>query len=55
VCGDGGRRYGLLQLSDKAGDADFNEREELILALVSVVGAALDAVREAHAHGGPAS
>jgi GAF domain-containing protein len=51
VCGDGGRKYGLLQLSDKTGDSDFDERdEELILELVAVVGAALDAVREAHAH-----
>jgi GAF domain-containing protein len=56
VCGDGGRKYGLLQLSDKAGDADFDERdEELILELVAVVGAALDAVREAHTHDRPAS
>jgi hypothetical protein len=29
VCGDGGRKYGLLQLSDKAGDADFDEREPI--------------------------
>lgn len=49
VCSDGGRKYGLLQLSDKTGGADFDERdEELILQLVAVVGAALDAVREAH-------
>lgn len=51
VCGDGGRRYGLLQLSDKANGADFDERdEELVLELVAVVGAALDAVRAAHTH-----
>jgi GAF domain-containing protein len=52
VCGDGGRTYGLLQLSDKASGADFDDHdEELILELVSVVGAALDAVGEAHAQG----
>ena len=50
VCGEGGRTYGLLQLSDKSGGADFDERdEELVLELVSVVGAALDALRAAHA------
>jgi hypothetical protein len=55
VCGNGGRKYGLLQLSDKIGGADFDDRdEELVLQLVAVVGTALDAVREAHAHARPA-
>jgi GAF domain-containing protein len=50
VCGEGGRTYGLLQLSDKADGADFDERdEELVVELVGVVGAALDALRAAHA------
>jgi len=52
VCDDSGQTYGLLQLSDKAGGAEFDEHdEELILELVSVVGAALDAVRGAYAEG----
>jgi GAF domain-containing protein len=51
VCGEGGRSYGLLQLSDKAEGADFDRRDEdLVLELVAVVGAALDALRAAHAH-----
>jgi GAF domain-containing protein len=50
VCGEGGHTYGLLQLSDKTGGADFDERDEqLVLELVAVVGAALDALRAAHA------
>jgi len=54
VCGEDGRTYGLLQLSDKAGDADFDQHdEELILELVSIVGAALDAVCVAHANRRP--
>jgi GAF domain-containing protein len=52
VCGEGGHTYGLLQLSDKAGGADFDVRdEELVLELVALVGAALDAVRVAHGRG----
>jgi len=49
VVGDGGHTYGLLQLSDKADGADFDERDEaLVLELVAVVGGALDAIRTAH-------
>jgi hypothetical protein len=46
ICGDGGYRYGLLQLSDKRGDADFTEEDEVRLRELShLVGAALDALR----------
>jgi GAF domain-containing protein len=46
VCGDGGRNYGLLQLSDKAGGADFSaEDEDRIRELAAFAGAALDALR----------
>jgi GAF domain-containing protein len=49
VCGEGGRQYGLLQLSDKAGGADFTaEDEERIRELAAFVGATLDALRVAH-------
>jgi GAF domain-containing protein len=49
VCGDGGYRYGLLQLSDKGGDADFTEEDEVRLReLAELVGAALDALRLSH-------
>src|ERR671935_2689637 len=38
VCGEGGRNYGLLQLSDKAGGADFTaEDEERIRELAAFV------------------
>jgi hypothetical protein len=38
--------YGLLQLSDKHGDADFTEEDEVRLRELShLVGAALDALR----------
>jgi GAF domain-containing protein len=48
VCGEGGRNYGLLQLSDKAGDAEFTtEDEDRILELAAFAGAALDALRAA--------
>jgi hypothetical protein len=50
VCGDGGYRYGLLQLSDKRGGAEFTEEDEVRLReLGALVGAALDALRLAHA------
>jgi GAF domain-containing protein len=46
ICGDGGYRYGLLQLSDKRAEADFSEEDEVSLReLAHLVGAALDALR----------
>jgi hypothetical protein len=49
VCGDGGYRYGLLQLSDKGGDAEFTEDDALrIRELADLIGAALDALRLSH-------
>jgi GAF domain-containing protein len=49
ICGDGGYRYGLLQLSDKRDGADFTEEDALRLQeLAELVGAALDALRFAH-------
>jgi GAF domain-containing protein len=48
VCGENGRRYGLLQLSDKAGGADFTEDDsESIRDLAALVGDTLDALRSA--------
>jgi GAF domain-containing protein len=49
VCGEGGHRYGLLQLSDKAAAANFTEEDGLRLGeLAQLVGAALDALRLTH-------
>jgi GAF domain-containing protein len=49
VCGDGDYRYGLLQLSDKGGGADFTEEDGLrIRELADLIGAALDALRLSH-------
>jgi GAF domain-containing protein len=46
VCGDGGRAYGLLQLSDKRGGRDFDEADETnIHELAALIGEALDALR----------
>ena len=46
VCGEDGRRYGLLQLSDKSGGADFTaEDEERIRELAAFAGATLAALR----------
>jgi GAF domain-containing protein len=46
VWGDDGRSYGLLQLSDKAGGADFSDENETRLReLAAFAGAALDALR----------
>jgi len=46
VCGEGGYRYGLLQLSDKADGADFTAEDEVrIHDLAQLVGSALDALR----------
>jgi GAF domain-containing protein len=48
VCGEGGRRYGLLQLSDKRDDQDFSQEDaELIGELAELAGATLDAFRAA--------
>jgi GAF domain-containing protein len=48
VCGDDGRRYGLLQLSDKAGGGDFSEADAAALGeLAALVGETLDALRGA--------
>jgi GAF domain len=48
VCGEDGRRYGLLQLSDKQGDAEFTEEDSAsIRDLAALVGDTLDALRAA--------
>lgn len=48
VCGEDGRRYGLLQLSDKRGVVDFTEEDERsIRELAALVGETLDALRAA--------
>jgi GAF domain-containing protein len=48
VCGEGGRDYGLLQLSDKSGGTDFTaEDEDRVRELAAFAGAALDALRAA--------
>lgn len=48
VCGEDGRTYGLLQLSDKSGGADFTaEDEDRIRELAAFAGASLDAFRAA--------
>jgi len=46
VCGDDGRVYGLLQLSDKSGGRDFDEADEAhIHELAALIGGMLDALR----------
>jgi GAF domain-containing protein len=48
VCSEDGRSYGLLQLSDKAGDAVFTEEDaDNVRELAAYAGATLDALREA--------
>jgi GAF domain-containing protein len=48
VCAEDGRSYGLLQLSDKAGGADFTEQDgDHVRELAAFAGAALDALRAA--------
>jgi GAF domain-containing protein len=48
VCGEDGRTYGLLQLSDKGGGAEFTaEDEERIRELAGLAAATLDALRAA--------
>jgi GAF domain-containing protein len=46
VCGEDGRLYGLLQLSDKSGGGDFDEADETnIREFAALVGETLDALR----------
>lgn len=46
VCGDGGRVYGLLQLSDKSGGRDFEESDAAnVHELAALIGDTLDAIR----------
>jgi GAF domain-containing protein len=46
VCGEDGRLYGLLQLSDKSGGRDFDEADEAnIRELAALIGDTLDAIR----------
>ena len=46
--GEGERRYGILQLSDKAGGSEFRQEDaERIRELAACVGATLDAFRAA--------
>jgi GAF domain-containing protein len=48
VCGEDGRSYGMLQLSDKGGGAEFTvEDEDRIRELAAFAGATLDALRAA--------
>ena len=48
VCGEDGRRYGLLQLSDKSDGAEFTaDDEERVHELAAFAGATLDALRAA--------
>lgn len=48
VCGESGRGYGLLQLSDKADGEDFTEEDAVRLReLAAFAGATLDALRAA--------
>jgi GAF domain-containing protein len=48
VCSEDGRSYGLLQLSDKAGGADFTEEDaDNIRDLAAFAAATLDALRAA--------
>jgi GAF domain-containing protein len=48
VCGEDGRNYGLLQLSDKADGTDFTaDDEDLVRELAAFAAATLDALRAA--------
>ena len=48
ICGEDGRAYGLLQLSDKSGGRDFDADDEAHLReLAGLVGDTLDALRAA--------
>lgn len=45
VCGNGGHVYGLLQLTDKSGDRDFDASDEESLGdLAALIGETLDAL-----------
>ena len=51
VCGEDGRKYGLLQLSDKSGGADFTaEDEKRILELAALVVHPREAVEKRRVH-----
>jgi GAF domain-containing protein len=46
VCGEDGRVYGLLQLSDKSGGREFDDADERnVYELASLIGETLDALR----------
>ena len=48
VCGEDGRTYGMLQLSDKQGGGEFTEEDgERLVELAEFAGATLDALRAA--------
>ena len=50
VCGEDGRSYGLLQLSDKSDGGDFDDADEQhVRELAALVGETLDALRAAAA------
>jgi GAF domain-containing protein len=52
VCGDGGRVYGLLQLSDKSAGHDFDASdEENVRELAALIGEMLDAIAAGYAQG----
>jgi hypothetical protein len=52
VCGEDGRSYGLLQLSDKQDGADFGEEDaDSVRELAALVGETLDALRAARSAG----
>jgi GAF domain-containing protein len=54
VCSEDARPYGLLQLSDKTGGADFTEEDaDNIRELAAFAGATLDALRAARAAAPP--
>jgi GAF domain-containing protein len=56
VCGEDGRCYGLLQLSDKGDETDFTEVDaDLVRELAGLVGDTLDALRASRRSDGGAS
>jgi GAF domain-containing protein len=56
VCSEDGATYGLLQLSDKGGGAEFTEADaDNIRDLAAFAGATLDALRAARGHVGRAA
>ena len=53
VCGEDGRVYGLLQLSDKGDGGEFDEEDEAcIREFAALVGETLDAIRLAGVNSG---